>query len=203
MREDVPGPRRLGRGAHEVSRVRRTGLRSPEALPRLRRRVRPRSAREGAGGEARGRRAGSLRPQGERRSEAKVAKEAQANIARLGEDLAKAQGVYKDALKKKEDELEEKQKKISALESSAEGLSGPDRHPEGQGQPDPGAPGEDLVARGGAVGQIGRRPRGRQEDRAAGTRPPGCARRRAEGRGGAGPGEDALPRGAHEERAGT
>ena len=45
------------------------------------------------------------------------AKEAQANIARLGEDLAKAQGVYKDALKKKEDELEEKNKRISALEA--------------------------------------------------------------------------------------
>jgi len=40
---------------------------------------------------------------------AKEAKEAQANIARLGEDLAKAQGVYKDALRKKEDEIEEKQ----------------------------------------------------------------------------------------------
>jgi chromosome segregation ATPase len=62
---------------------------------------------------------------------AKEAKEAQSNIARLGEDLAKAQGVYKDALKKKEEELEEKQKKISALEaefeksrSSAKGSSG-------------------------------------------------------------------------------
>src|SRR4029079_17899524 len=41
---------------------------------------------------------------------AREAKEAQANIARLGEDLAKAQGVYKDALKKKEVELEDKQK---------------------------------------------------------------------------------------------
>jgi chromosome segregation ATPase len=49
----------------------------------------------------------------------KEAKEAQSNIARLGEDLAKAQGVYKDALKKKESELEEKQKKIAALESEA------------------------------------------------------------------------------------
>jgi len=51
---------------------------------------------------------------------AKEAKEAQANIARLGEDLAKAQGVYKDALRKKEDEIEEKQKKIAALEGEAE-----------------------------------------------------------------------------------
>jgi len=49
------------------------------------------------------------------------AKEAQANIARLGEDLAKAQGVYKDALKKKEDELEEKQQRISALEAEVAG----------------------------------------------------------------------------------
>jgi chromosome segregation ATPase len=48
------------------------------------------------------------------------AKEAQANIARLGEDLAKAQGVYKDALKKKEDEIEEKQKKIAALDAEVE-----------------------------------------------------------------------------------
>src|SRR6185295_12766715 len=55
---------------------------------------------------------------------AREAKEAQANIARLGEDLAKAQGVYKDALKKKEDELEEKQKKIAALEASAKGSQG-------------------------------------------------------------------------------
>src|SRR5579864_6724556 len=45
------------------------------------------------------------------------AKEAQANIARLGEDLGKAQGVYKDALKKKEDELEERHQKITALEA--------------------------------------------------------------------------------------
>src|SRR5437762_4613919 len=51
---------------------------------------------------------------------AKDAKEAQGNIARLGEDLAKAQAVYKDALRKKEDELEEKQKKITALEGEAE-----------------------------------------------------------------------------------
>jgi chromosome segregation ATPase len=51
---------------------------------------------------------------------AKEAKEAQANIARLGEDLAKAQGVYKDALKKKEDELEERQKKVAALEAEIE-----------------------------------------------------------------------------------
>jgi chromosome segregation ATPase len=51
---------------------------------------------------------------------AKEAKEAQANIARLGEDLAKAQGVYKDALRKKEDEIEEKQKKIAALEAESE-----------------------------------------------------------------------------------
>jgi chromosome segregation ATPase len=55
---------------------------------------------------------------------AKEAKEAQSNIARLGEDLAKAQGVYKDALKKKEEELEEKQKKIASLESSAKGSQG-------------------------------------------------------------------------------
>jgi predicted nucleic acid-binding Zn-ribbon protein len=51
---------------------------------------------------------------------AREAKEAQSNIARLGEDLAKAQGVYKDALKKKEVELEEKQKKISALEGEVQ-----------------------------------------------------------------------------------
>src|SRR5262245_10137933 len=51
---------------------------------------------------------------------AKEAKEAPANIARLGEDLAKAQGVYKDALKKKEDELEERQKKIGSLEAEIE-----------------------------------------------------------------------------------
>ena len=50
---------------------------------------------------------------------AKEAKEAQSNIARLGEDLAKAQGVYKDALRKKEDEIEEKNKKIAALEAEA------------------------------------------------------------------------------------
>src|SRR5579863_3651198 len=50
----------------------------------------------------------------------KEAKEAQSNIARLGEDLAKAQGVYKDALKKKEEELEEKQKKISQVEVELE-----------------------------------------------------------------------------------
>jgi hypothetical protein len=55
---------------------------------------------------------------------AKEAKEAQSNIARLGEDLAKAQGVYKDALKKKEDELEEKNKKIAGLESSSKGSAG-------------------------------------------------------------------------------
>jgi hypothetical protein len=48
------------------------------------------------------------------------AKEAQANIARLGEDLAKAQGVYKDALKKKEEEIEERQKKVAALEAEVE-----------------------------------------------------------------------------------
>src|SRR6185503_18332274 len=48
------------------------------------------------------------------------AKEAQSNIARLGEDLAKAQGVYKDALKKKEVEIEEKQKKVTALEAEVE-----------------------------------------------------------------------------------
>lgn len=52
------------------------------------------------------------------------AKEAQANIARLGEDLAKAQGVYKDALKKKEDEIEEKQKRISSLEAEVAKSSG-------------------------------------------------------------------------------
>jgi len=51
---------------------------------------------------------------------AREAKEAQGNIARLGEDLAKAQGVYKDALKKKEGELEEKQKKIAALEAEVQ-----------------------------------------------------------------------------------
>ncbi|HLY09975.1 MAG TPA: hypothetical protein VKW04_11780 [Planctomycetota bacterium] len=48
------------------------------------------------------------------------AKEAHANIARLGEDLAKAQGVYKEALKKKESEIEEKQEKIAALEAEVE-----------------------------------------------------------------------------------
>ena len=51
---------------------------------------------------------------------AREAKEAQGNIARLGEDLAKAQAVYKDALKKKETELEEKQKKVAALEAEIE-----------------------------------------------------------------------------------
>src|SRR5437762_4628548 len=51
---------------------------------------------------------------------AREAKEAQANIGRLGEDLAKAQGVYKDALRKKEDELEERHKKIAALEAEVE-----------------------------------------------------------------------------------
>jgi hypothetical protein len=55
---------------------------------------------------------------------AREAKEAQANIARLGEDLAKAQAVYKDALRKKEEELEEKQKKIASLESSSKGSQG-------------------------------------------------------------------------------
>ncbi|HLY75487.1 MAG TPA: hypothetical protein VKU80_15300 [Planctomycetota bacterium] len=50
----------------------------------------------------------------------KEAKEAQANIARLGEDLAKAQGVYKDALRKKEEELEERHQRITALESEVE-----------------------------------------------------------------------------------
>ncbi|HUR37914.1 MAG TPA: hypothetical protein VM222_00360 [Planctomycetota bacterium] len=50
----------------------------------------------------------------------KEAKEAQANIARLGEDLAKAQNVYKDALRKKEDELEEKGKKLAAAEAELE-----------------------------------------------------------------------------------
>lgn len=57
----------------------------------------------------------------------KEAREAQANIARLGEDLAKAQAVYKEALKKKEAELEEKQKKIAAMEadrSSPKGSAG-------------------------------------------------------------------------------
>jgi hypothetical protein len=52
---------------------------------------------------------------------AREAKEAQANIARLGDDLARAQGVYKDALKKKEEELEEKQKRISFLETESKG----------------------------------------------------------------------------------
>jgi hypothetical protein len=51
---------------------------------------------------------------------AREAKEAQGNIARLGEDLAKAQGVYKDALKKKESEIEEKQKKIASLEAEVQ-----------------------------------------------------------------------------------
>jgi chromosome segregation ATPase len=59
-----------------------------------------------------------------RRAEAeqkdKEAKEAQSNLARLGEDLAKAQGVYKDALRKKEEELEERQKKFTQLESELE-----------------------------------------------------------------------------------
>jgi chromosome segregation ATPase len=57
---------------------------------------------------------------GDAEQRAREAKEAQANIARLGEDLAKAQGVYKDALKKKEAELEEKQKKIAGLEAEAQ-----------------------------------------------------------------------------------
>lgn len=60
----------------------------------------------------------------EAEQKAKEAKEAQTNIARLGEDLAKAQGVYKDALKKKEDEIEEKQKKISSLEASSKASGG-------------------------------------------------------------------------------
>lgn len=55
---------------------------------------------------------------------AKDAKEAQANIARLGEDLAKAQAVYKDALKKKEDEIEEKSKRIAALEAQSKAGAG-------------------------------------------------------------------------------
>ncbi|HZE98432.1 MAG TPA: hypothetical protein VE981_15475 [Planctomycetota bacterium] len=55
---------------------------------------------------------------------AQEAKEAHTNIARLGEDLAKAQGVYKSALQKKEDELEEKQRKIASLESGAKGSAG-------------------------------------------------------------------------------
>jgi chromosome segregation ATPase len=55
---------------------------------------------------------------------AREAKEAQTNIARLGEDLAKAQGVYKDALKKKENELEEKQKKVAALEAEVQKSKG-------------------------------------------------------------------------------
>jgi len=50
----------------------------------------------------------------------KEAKEAQANIARLGEDLAKAQNVYKDALRKKEEELEEKGRKLAAAEAELE-----------------------------------------------------------------------------------
>jgi chromosome segregation ATPase len=51
---------------------------------------------------------------------AREAKEAQANIARLGEDLAKAQGVHKDALRKKEEEIEEKHRRLAALESEVE-----------------------------------------------------------------------------------
>lgn len=62
------------------------------------------------------------------------AKEAQTNIARLGEDLAKAQGVYKDALKKKEDEIEEKHKKIAALEAEAEKGKGQGQAKGGAGQ---------------------------------------------------------------------
>ncbi|MBV8879579.1 MAG: hypothetical protein JO332_06445 [Planctomycetaceae bacterium] len=64
------------------------------------------------------------------------AKEAQANIARLGEDLAKAQSVYKDALQKKEDELEEKQQRIAALEAEAE---------KGKSQPKGGGAGQIAV----------------------------------------------------------
>jgi DNA repair exonuclease SbcCD ATPase subunit len=62
--------------------------------------------------------ASSHRADAEQKS--KDAKDAQANLARLGEDLAKAQGVYKDALRKKEDEIEEKQRKLAALEAEIE-----------------------------------------------------------------------------------
>jgi hypothetical protein len=46
----------------------------------------------------------------------KELREAQASISRLGSDLEKAQSSYKDALRKKEQEVEEKQKKIAELE---------------------------------------------------------------------------------------
>jgi len=45
--------------------------------------------------------------------------EAQASISRLGTDLEKAQNAYKEALQKKDDDLEEKQQKLAALEKQA------------------------------------------------------------------------------------
>jgi hypothetical protein len=47
--------------------------------------------------------------------------EAQASLARLGADLEKAQAAYKEALKKKDAEIEEKQQKIAALEKQPAG----------------------------------------------------------------------------------
>jgi chromosome segregation ATPase len=46
-------------------------------------------------------------------------KEAQDSIARLGADLEKAQNAYKEALKKKDQELEEKQRCLAELEGKA------------------------------------------------------------------------------------
>jgi DNA repair exonuclease SbcCD ATPase subunit len=46
----------------------------------------------------------------------KELRESQASISRLGSDLEKAQAAYKEALRKKESEIEERQKKIADLE---------------------------------------------------------------------------------------
>ncbi len=54
----------------------------------------------------------------------KEAKEAQANIARLGEDLAKAQGVYKEALKKKEQELAAIEAELEKNRAQSKGSGG-------------------------------------------------------------------------------
>jgi len=60
------------------------------------------------------------------------AEQAQSNIVRLGEDLAKAQGVYKEALKKKEIELDEKHQRISALEAEVASGKSPAKGNAGQ-----------------------------------------------------------------------
>src|SRR3954469_1949549 len=54
----------------------------------------------------------------------KEAKEAQANIARLGEDLFKAQNVYKDALRKKEEELAAIEAELEKSRSASKGSGG-------------------------------------------------------------------------------